>query len=110
MGTATTDLTALRSALADMSRKAGVHPLRVILFGSRARGDAWEHSDWDVLLVAPEFRGIPFPERDAPLRRFLRWHRVDLFCYTPEEFETLAQQMGLVQTALAEGIDLTPTN
>ncbi len=29
------------------------HPDRVVLFGSRARGDATEDSDYDILVVAP---------------------------------------------------------
>ncbi|MCS7207928.1 MAG: nucleotidyltransferase domain-containing protein [Dehalococcoidia bacterium] len=110
MGTAPPDIKGLQEALAATCRQAGVHPLKVILFGSRARGDAWEHSDWDVLVVAPEFRDIPFPNRDVLLRRYVRWRRVDLFCYTPEEFDTLSQQIGLVQTAVTEGMDITPTS
>jgi predicted nucleotidyltransferase len=31
-----------------------VHPLRIILFGSRARGDARPDSDLDLLVVMPE--------------------------------------------------------
>ena len=31
----------------------GFHPQRVVLFGSRARGDAREDSDYDVLIVGP---------------------------------------------------------
>jgi uncharacterized protein len=30
------------------------HPLQVWLFGSRARGDAHPHSDWDLLVVVPD--------------------------------------------------------
>ena len=33
---------------------AAVHPLRIILFGSAARGDMRPDSDIDVLLVMPE--------------------------------------------------------
>ena len=31
----------------------GFHPLRVILFGSHARGEAGPHSDVDLLIVLP---------------------------------------------------------
>jgi predicted nucleotidyltransferase len=30
------------------------HPLQIWLFGSRARGEAREHSDWDLLAVVPD--------------------------------------------------------
>ncbi len=33
---------------------AALKPKKVILFGSYARGDATEHSDLDLLVVAPE--------------------------------------------------------
>ena len=29
-------------------------PIQIWLFGSRARGDATERSDWDILVVAPD--------------------------------------------------------
>jgi len=36
---------------------AALAPERIYLFGSRARGDAREHSDYDVLVVVRERRG-----------------------------------------------------
>ncbi|MDR3673799.1 MAG: nucleotidyltransferase domain-containing protein [Holophaga sp.] len=33
---------------------AGVHPTRIILFGSASRGEMHEHSDLDVLVVVPD--------------------------------------------------------
>lgn len=34
--------------------KSGYHPAQLVLFGSRARGEADEQSDWDVLVVTQE--------------------------------------------------------
>lgn len=38
-------------------------PQRVLVFGSRARGDALKHSDLDVLVVSEVFRDVPWLER-----------------------------------------------
>ena len=35
---------------------AAVHPTRIILFGSAARGEMHEHSDLDVMVVVPDGR------------------------------------------------------
>ena len=35
----------------------GIHARRAVLFGSRARGDCAEHSDIDLIVIAPEFDG-----------------------------------------------------
>lgn len=35
----------------------GIHPEKVVLFGSQARGDTHEWSDVDLIVVAPEFDG-----------------------------------------------------
>jgi len=84
-------------------------PQRVLVFGSRARGDALKHSDLDVLIVSEAFRDIPWLERpvrvveDCDIR-----FGVELLCYTPDEFERKRQELGIVQAALAEGIDLIP--
>lgn len=62
----------------------------VVLFGSRARGDEGEDSDWDLLVIA---EGLP--EGSMSRRKFIRgllppkWrHRVSVIAKTPEEFES----------------------
>lgn len=80
---------------------------RAILFGSRARGDALAHSDYDLLIVSPDFGGQPFYARAAPL--LLLWDRpqdLELLCYTPEEFEAKRRGLNIAATAASEGVDL----
>lgn len=80
---------------------------RVVLFGSRARGEAGKWSDVDLLLVSPGFRGKSAAKRGH--RLYLAWDLdlpVDFLCYTPEEFERLRHQVSLVSIALREGIEL----
>ena len=59
----------------------------IVLFGSRARGDAKEESDFDVLVVANS--DVPFIERQglAMLQLGRKGFAVDLLVYTPEEAE-----------------------
>ncbi len=80
---------------------------RLILFGSRARGDAREDSDVDLLVVmetdAPQYR------RSLPVRRALRGLPVgvDIVVYTPEEFrDWLGASLSLPSRALREGREL----
>ena len=54
MGEGTTDIAGVVSAFVD-SLGQHVRVERVILFGSRARGDASEDSDVDLLVVSPDF-------------------------------------------------------
>jgi len=84
-----------------------VHPLRIILFGSAARGEAGTESDIDVLVVMPEgshrrrtsqllhtrFFGIPFA--------------VDILVTTPSLLEEHRDNIGLIyRQILAEGREL----
>jgi predicted nucleotidyltransferase len=60
----------------------------VVLFGSRARGEAREGSDWDVLVIAHRLPGRTL-ERAMRIKRMLPSdHRgeVSLLAKTPEEF------------------------
>ncbi len=83
------------------------HPLRIILFGSAARGDMGPDSDIDILVVMPEgthrrhtmewlhglFSGLPFP--------------VDVIVSTPTDLEKYRQTAGLIySTVLREGREL----
>ncbi len=83
-------------------------PERIILFGSRARGDHFKTSDFDFIIVSKKFSGIPFIERPCSLYDY--WDAtVDLeaICYTPEEFARKAKEHGIVKNAKQEGIELT---
>lgn len=67
---------------------------RIILFGSRARGDAEPDSDWDVLVITNS--NLPFAERQANAMRCLgrRNSAVDLLVYTPLEADRSSQFLG----------------
>lgn len=61
----------------------------VVLFGSRARGEAEEHSDWDLLVIARDLPPRPF-RRYRVLKAMLPlpWRGcISLLAKTPEEFE-----------------------
>ncbi len=83
----------------------GFDPLRVILFGSRARGDAGPHSDVDLLVVMPD--GIEDERRvTVEIRRLLRDLPVakDVVVTTPEEIERRGDLVGpVLRPALREG-------
>lgn len=60
---------------------------RVILFGSRARGDNFVDSDFDVVVVSNDFREIPFFKRiDEMLKYWDFSYDLEIFCYTQDEF------------------------
>lgn len=82
-------------------------PARVLAFGSRARGDALKHSDLDLLVVAERFRDVRWLDR-APLvvGTLAAPFGIEVLCYTPEEFERKVEELGIVRTATAEGVDL----
>jgi predicted nucleotidyltransferase len=82
-------------------------PEHVIVFGSRARGDALRDSDLDVLVVADAFREIRWLDRavrvydDCDIR-----FGVELLCYTPEEYARKRKELGIVRIASEEGTEL----
>ncbi|MDP2810391.1 MAG: nucleotidyltransferase domain-containing protein [Rhodocyclaceae bacterium] len=82
-------------------------PLRVIVFGSYARGDADEGSDLDLLVIE---RGVPDKAAE-----YLKLHRavgsmgvgVDVLIFSQEEFERRSQVRGsLAYWAKQEGKSL----
>jgi uncharacterized protein len=60
---------------------------KILLFGSRARGEAKPDSDFDVLVIAET--DVPFIERQGIGLRALgaRDFAIDLLIYTPKEAE-----------------------
>jgi len=80
------------------------HPQKIILFGSRARGDAQSGSDFDLLIVAPSDE--PRWRRTVPVYRLLAGLGVpkDIVWWTPEEIaEWQGVRSHFINTALREG-------
>ncbi|MBI4358904.1 MAG: nucleotidyltransferase domain-containing protein [Candidatus Omnitrophica bacterium] len=65
----------------------GVHPRKIILFGSYASGKPHEDSDVDLLIVMPS-RKRPV-ERAVDVSKVLRFHPfpMDILVRTPQELE-----------------------
>lgn len=82
----------------------------VIVFGSRVREHYRPESDVDVLLVSPDFEGVPAYKR--PKQFYRRWDYDELpdpefLCLTPEEFEERKQlRPHIVRTAVDEGVSV----
>lgn len=81
-----------------------VRPQRIVLFGSRARGDARPDSDLDLLVV--QRSGVPRHRRSVPIYRALADIpvEVDVIVYTPQEIDDWRDvPEAFVTTALREG-------
>lgn len=79
-------------------------PEKVILFGSRARGDARPNSDFDVLVIKPSDE--PRYRRSFPIYVALADLpvEVEVMVYTPEEVREWSQvPQAFVTTAVREG-------
>jgi len=98
----------------DASLKEMVHrilatgnPQKIILFGSRARGDARPDSDYDLLLI--ELSDQPRYRRAARYRRALAGLAAakDILVWTPEEVaEWREVPNAFITAALSEGVVL----
>lgn len=86
----------------------GLDVEKIILFGSRARGDHLIDSDYDFIIVSEDFDGIFFPDRCKLIYRYWdKWDRsVEALCYTSEEFAKKSSEICVVSEAIREGIVL----
>ena len=74
-------------------------PMRVILFGSAARGDADEYSDLDFVIIKQTEQPFLDRLRDAALLVHTPG-AIDFFVYTPKEW----QQMQELESPFAERV------
>ena len=77
---------------------------RVILFGSYARGEATEHSDVDLMVIAES--DLPRFKRSRELYSLIKPYPfpMDIIVYTPQEFERWRKsKVSFVSTVLREG-------
>jgi predicted nucleotidyltransferase len=96
-----------QAVLAEIVRRlvTELHPERIYLFGSRARGDAQPDSDYDLLVV------VPASDLDRYHRDLLAFNALcgvgvskDVLVYTREEFEFRSKAASsLPATVLREG-------
>ena len=78
---------------------------KIILFGSRARGDNLEESDYDIIIISKEFKNIKTPKRLEKV--YKHWNNklnADIIPYTPEEYENWSQYLTIARKAKKEGI------
>jgi uncharacterized protein len=86
---------------------AATHPMRIVLFGSAARGDMGPNSDLDVMVVVPD------GSHPRQVARLL-YHRItglgspfDLVVTTPSVLEAHKGNIGLIfHRILAEGREI----
>ena len=82
-------------------------PERIILFGSRARDDYRKDSDYDLIIVADSFSKQHIHDRAVAVYAVKNiLESIDVICYAPEEFEKMRNQLGIINQAMKEGIDL----
>jgi len=84
--------------------RAAASPVKIVLFGSHARGDARRDGDLDLLIVIDT--DLPRHKRPLPFYRALSGLGIakDIVVYTPSEVEDWKiASCSLVTTALREG-------
>ena len=83
---------------------------KAILFGSAARGEMHRDSDIDLIILSKDFKKMDFADRLLLLTRLRRNMKksapMDIFGYTPEEFNELSQKSIILNQAKQEGIFL----
>lgn len=87
--------------------KVKYDPNKIILFGSRARGDNLIESDVDLVIVSKKFKSMHWRERIISVIQ--EWDglvMLEPLCYTLEEFKTKKNEIGILQQALKEGKEI----
>lgn len=83
---------------------------KIILFGSAARNQMHRDSDIDLIVLSSQFKKMEFMERLIFLSRARRGMKksapMDIFGYTPEEFEELSKKTIILKEAKKEGISI----
>jgi len=94
----------IKKIILKVADEYGVEIDRIILFGSRARGDFEEHSDWDLLVVVKGHMNVK--------RKRELWYEIyrrinlplDLLIVSYDDFERNRESVGFIyRYAIAEG-------
>lgn len=83
---------------------SAAHPLRIVLFGSAARGEMGPDSDIDVMVVMPDGTHRLNTAQYLYMQLFGFGFPVDILVTTPDVLEQHENNIGLIyRTVLAEG-------
>lgn len=80
---------------------------KIMLFGSRAKGTARSDSDYDLIIISKQFKGIPFANRAYAI-----WSKsqtviaADLLCYAPGEVNKIAKNSFILRDALKHAVSI----
>ncbi|HFE62825.1 MAG TPA: nucleotidyltransferase domain-containing protein [Caldithrix sp.] len=92
----------IRESLPQVIKK--FKPDKIILFGSRATGEARQESDIDIIIVSSAFANIPFLKRMPMVLRNIKFDKhIDFICYSPQEFQRMKKKSSIVMEALEQG-------
>jgi uncharacterized protein len=89
-------------------RQTGIHAMRAVLYGSRARGTATDDSDIDLIVIAPEFDLAPdraLVERLWQLRARTD-HRIEPIPCGEVEWAAPITARAVIEIAHREGIEI----
>ncbi len=89
----------IKSIILEATRRKGVNVVRILLFGSRAKGKASPESDWDIMVITKE--KLSFNEKweiiDEIKRKLARLKIPnDIIFKSQEEFEKEKEIPGLI--------------
>ncbi len=105
------ELKVIREAVLEAAKKHGVEVEKIILFGSRARGDFKEDSDWDILIVTKEKLDKNSKSKFIlEVRREIVWKMevpVDVLVVDGDKYREYEQVYGsVIGQAASEGISV----
>lgn len=88
--------------------KSNIHPQKIILFGSYAKGTPRVDSDIDIVVISKDFKNLNLRERLEILGltagRILE--PIEALGYTPQEVKK-ASPISILKEALASGISIS---
>ncbi|PMP66018.1 MAG: nucleotidyltransferase domain-containing protein [Thermodesulfobacterium geofontis] len=100
----------IKEVIERIFKSANVEIDKIILFGSRARGDYKKYSDWDLLIVTKEELSRKERQRLAYLiRKELAEHFIDgdVIIKSEKEVEKRKDIVGsIIKSAMKEGVTL----
>ena len=83
-------------------------PCKILLFGSRARKDYWNQSDYDIIIVSGKFIDMHWLVRISAILRY--WDLpfdLDVLPYTPEEFEHKKRHSSFIRSIVEKSKMIT---